>query len=501
MAKTIDELKAAAAVVRDATEEHENTALRIGQLLLDAFETLGDVRGNAIKGYVAIGSVDDLPESPTAEQQQKGWLLGTVLYVWVGTGGDTLGGKYQSAQLKGADGAPGEKGDKGESGVHLGDVALVNDLTTGGEESALTAEMGKVLGERISAIKDCIFTKEDDALCIITDNYMERSTAPSIEVQQQSEGYLVTIVNHVNGARILYSTDGSVPGIVYDQPFTISTAGATTILATATEDGKLPSAVVQEIVVIVSSKVQAFCDRVLNDGGHLIFEDALGTQKAYSAHTELLGTEPELDFLGYKGSKLAPTYLYSMNENCDADQLTSVYISDDGLIVASQSQAGKAKTNIKWTRYLGSYSTRFAPDITWNQDGTRVVNRDFKRLYLHAKNGFLNYQGETQGTNVYENGILTGFPSRNGNTGVIGGQNDTIFVNSGQKNTVGAYSALNARTLFVKMADTGYAIEQVLIDGQAATSLGTTCDCGSFTGVGYAYMQMKENSPMLILAY
>lgn len=152
MAKTIDELKAAAAVVRDATEEHENTALRIGQLLLDAFETLGDVRGNAIKGYVAIGSVDDLPESPTAEQQQKGWLLGTVLYVWVGTGGDTLEGKYQSAQLKGADGAPGEKGDKGDNGVHLGDVALVNDLTTGGEESALTAEMGKELGNMIKGM-------------------------------------------------------------------------------------------------------------------------------------------------------------------------------------------------------------------------------------------------------------------------------------------------------------------------------------------------------------
>lgn len=151
MAKTIDELKSAAAVVRDATEEHENTALRIGQLLLDTIETLGDVQANAIKGYVAIASTDDLPESPTAEQQQKGWLLGTVLYVWVGTGGDTLGGKYQSAQLKGADGAPGEKGDKGDSGVHLGDVALVNDLTTGGEESALTAEMGKLLGESMTA--------------------------------------------------------------------------------------------------------------------------------------------------------------------------------------------------------------------------------------------------------------------------------------------------------------------------------------------------------------
>ena len=102
-----------------------------------------EILANTIAGYVAIGSVDELPESPTAEQQQKGWLLGTVLYVYVGEGGDTLGGKWQSADLKGV------KGDKGDSGVHLGDVALVNDLTTGGEQSALSAEMGKTLKQMI----------------------------------------------------------------------------------------------------------------------------------------------------------------------------------------------------------------------------------------------------------------------------------------------------------------------------------------------------------------
>lgn len=149
---TIDELRSAAAVVRDATEEGENTATRIGQLFLDTVNTLCNVSTNAIKGYVVISSTSDLPTSPTTEQQMKGYLLGTVLYVWVGTGGDTLGGKYQSAQLKGADGAPGEKGDKGESGVHLGDVKLVNNLTEGGEESALSAEMGKMLGSMLGKV-------------------------------------------------------------------------------------------------------------------------------------------------------------------------------------------------------------------------------------------------------------------------------------------------------------------------------------------------------------
>ena len=167
MAKTIDELKSAAAVVRDATEEKENTALRIGQLFLDTIETLGDVSTNAIKGYVVISSTSELPTSPTTEQQMKGYLLGTTLYVWVGTGGDTLDGKYQSAQLKGADGAPGEPGPKGESGVHLGDVVLVNDLTTGGEGSALSAEQGKVLAEMISSggeVYECSSTTLAEAI-------------------------------------------------------------------------------------------------------------------------------------------------------------------------------------------------------------------------------------------------------------------------------------------------------------------------------------------------
>ncbi len=153
--KTIEQLKAEAAVVRDATEEKENTALRIGTVLIDMIDTLSEsVSINAIKGFVVIDSTSELPENPTPEQQQKGYLLDTTLYVYVGEGGDTLEGKYRSAELKGADGAPGAPGPKGDSGVHLGDVALVNNLTEGGERSALTAEMGKQLNEKITGDKN-----------------------------------------------------------------------------------------------------------------------------------------------------------------------------------------------------------------------------------------------------------------------------------------------------------------------------------------------------------
>lgn len=160
---TIDELRSAAAVVRDATEEGENTATRIGQLFLDTVNTLCNVSTNAIKGYVVISSTSDLPTSPTTDQQMKGYLLGTTLYVWVGTGGDTLDGKYQSVQLKGTDGKTGPKGD---SGVHLGDVVLVNDLTTGGEGNALSAEQGKILGQRSEYPMEMVQPSESGAIRI-----------------------------------------------------------------------------------------------------------------------------------------------------------------------------------------------------------------------------------------------------------------------------------------------------------------------------------------------
>lgn len=151
--KTIEQIKAEAATVRDATVEKENTAMRVGTVLIDMIDTLSEsVSINAIKGYVVINSTSVLPENPTPEQQQKGYLLDTTLYVYVGEGGDTLDGKYQSAELKGADGqdgAPGPQGPKGDSGVDLGEVVLVNDLTTGGEGSALSAEQGKVIGEML----------------------------------------------------------------------------------------------------------------------------------------------------------------------------------------------------------------------------------------------------------------------------------------------------------------------------------------------------------------
>lgn len=150
MAKTIDELKSAAAVVRDATEEHENTALRIGQLLLDTIEALGQA-GTALSGLKAVKSIDELPVSPSSKT--IGYIVDTRLYVYVGTGGDALDGKYKDCgEFRGPEGEKGEPGADGHDGVSLGEVAIVDNLTEGGSDKVLSAEMGKVIRMQVETI-------------------------------------------------------------------------------------------------------------------------------------------------------------------------------------------------------------------------------------------------------------------------------------------------------------------------------------------------------------
>lgn len=141
----IEDLKKAAAVVRDATEEHENTAWRVGQLLINVIDTFSNLTDKAIKGYVMIDDVNDLPDSPSSSQQMIGYILGTTLYVWVGEGGDAKGGKYKSVELQGKDGKP------GKDGVSLGDVAIADDLDTDDPQQVLSARQGKVLAAMTSA--------------------------------------------------------------------------------------------------------------------------------------------------------------------------------------------------------------------------------------------------------------------------------------------------------------------------------------------------------------
>ena len=72
-----------------------------------------DVGSSAIGGFVALDSIADLPESPS--DPHIGYIIGTHLYVYVGTGGDTLDGKYKDC---------GEfRGPTGDQGVGFASVS------------------------------------------------------------------------------------------------------------------------------------------------------------------------------------------------------------------------------------------------------------------------------------------------------------------------------------------------------------------------------------------
>lgn len=64
--------------------------------------------------YKALNSIDELPRIET----EFGYFIGENLYVWVGTGGDTLGGLYKNCgHFKGAKGDQGEQGPQGIQGI------------------------------------------------------------------------------------------------------------------------------------------------------------------------------------------------------------------------------------------------------------------------------------------------------------------------------------------------------------------------------------------------
>jgi dienelactone hydrolase len=83
--------------------------------LMDAMQQIAD--GRALTGYRAFSSLSDLPT--TDVDPTLGYLVGRHLYVWVGTGGGVLDGRYQDCGY--LRGEKGDKGDKGNTGMSVGD--------------------------------------------------------------------------------------------------------------------------------------------------------------------------------------------------------------------------------------------------------------------------------------------------------------------------------------------------------------------------------------------
>lgn len=129
--------------------------------------------GAAILSYVAVDSVSNLPDPGTTG---TGYLVGTNLYLYVGTGGDTLDGKYQNCGAfrgpqgiqgpqgeqgiqgpqgaTGATGATGPQGPQGPQGNTGSSVdypyELVNNLTTDDPTKGLSAAQGVEINLQIN---------------------------------------------------------------------------------------------------------------------------------------------------------------------------------------------------------------------------------------------------------------------------------------------------------------------------------------------------------------
>lgn len=155
----------------DPTQEYDNLSTTLADLGDTSLVTIDGASKTTLvcnlTGYKAVEGVSDLPN----ESSTIGFLLGDNLYVYVGQGGDVLDGKYKDCGpfrgLKGdvgPQGLKGEKGEKGESGArgpqgnsgyqgNINELEVVNNLTQGGESSALSAEMGKELGKKIAELE------------------------------------------------------------------------------------------------------------------------------------------------------------------------------------------------------------------------------------------------------------------------------------------------------------------------------------------------------------
>ena len=70
--------------------------------------------GGAIGGYVIVNSISELPDPG---EPNLGYIVGENLYLYVGTGGDTLDGKYKNCgPFRGPQGPTGPQGPQGETG-------------------------------------------------------------------------------------------------------------------------------------------------------------------------------------------------------------------------------------------------------------------------------------------------------------------------------------------------------------------------------------------------
>lgn len=158
---TIQELRALALQIRDADEPAENTALKVGQFLYDLLGYLDTKADLTMKGQwskqlsfnqapiVALQSIEAIPDSQgqnnkmwwSSDDGQLKWKANDEVYP---LGNPTYILYYRSNKIY----------RWGGQSVGFLDMShsVINDLTTGGEDAALSAEMGITLRAAIETL-------------------------------------------------------------------------------------------------------------------------------------------------------------------------------------------------------------------------------------------------------------------------------------------------------------------------------------------------------------
>ena len=163
---TIQELRALALQIRDADEDRENTALKVGQFLYDLLGYLDTKADLTTKGQwskqlsfnqtpiVALQSVEAIPDTQgqnnkmwwSSDDGQLKWKANDEVYP---LGNPTYILYYCGKKIYRWSGST-------AGFTEMFPFSVINDVVTGGEGDALSAEMGKYLGAEVSTIRNAL---------------------------------------------------------------------------------------------------------------------------------------------------------------------------------------------------------------------------------------------------------------------------------------------------------------------------------------------------------
>lgn len=219
MAKSFSELQTLAIQIRDELNKKKNSAQRVGSALLDiidnCIQNITDIKQklsvfeHACSGFKRVSSEVQLPVTPSQEDLAKGFLVNTSLYLYVGTGGNAVNGRYFNVgDIRGPQGEPGskgetgktgptgEKGEQGNSGVtgDTSDIVVINNLDGGESEEGsikvLAAEQGKVLNKKFTELKRGVQVNSKSLNSVVNFVYDEKEILE--EPSRILEGYSLT---------------------------------------------------------------------------------------------------------------------------------------------------------------------------------------------------------------------------------------------------------------------------------------------------------------------